>query len=136
MRSMSGPQSCSRIESAFMSCASSTRVIASTRSSSIERQAARETEVAQEFPLHVAAAWIGNSQTIAAKHYLQVTDEHFRKAAQNPTQTAHENAVCDGQASGENPKTSYTDNAIPLSAIEQVAEAGLEPARGLHPRGF
>jgi hypothetical protein len=29
----------------------------------------------------VVCAWIGNSQPIAAKHYLQVTDEHFRRAA-------------------------------------------------------
>ncbi len=41
----------------------------------------RETELAEEFPLHVVCAWIGNSQAIAAKHYLQVTDEHFRQAA-------------------------------------------------------
>jgi hypothetical protein len=30
----------------------------------------RETELAEEFPLHVVCAWIGNSQPIAAKHYL------------------------------------------------------------------
>jgi len=26
-------------------------------------------------------AWIGNSRPVAAKHYLQVTDAHFAKAA-------------------------------------------------------
>ena len=29
---------------------------------------------------------IGNSQPIAAKHYLQVTDEHFSKTVRNPVQ--------------------------------------------------
>ena len=50
----------------------------------------RETELAETFPLHVVTAWLGNSQLIAAKHYLQVTDEHFAKATQNPTQRATE----------------------------------------------
>jgi len=29
------------------------------------------------------AAWLGNSTTIAAKHYLQITDDHFRRAAES-----------------------------------------------------
>jgi integrase len=55
-------------------------------------RATRETELAQTFPLHVVCAWIGNSQTVAAKHYLQVTEEHFRAAtngAQKAAQQAH-----------------------------------------------
>lgn len=41
----------------------------------------RETELAESYPLHVVCAWIGNSQPVAAKHYLQVTDDHFEQAA-------------------------------------------------------
>ena len=41
----------------------------------------RETELAETFPLHVVCAWIGNSQAVAKKHYLQTTDEHFQAAA-------------------------------------------------------
>ncbi len=48
----------------------------------------RETELAEEFPMQVVCAWIGNSQPVAAKHYLQVTEDHYRKAAQNPAQHA------------------------------------------------
>jgi integrase len=44
-------------------------------------RASRETELAAEYPLHVVCAWIGNSATIAQRHYLQVTDEDFRRAA-------------------------------------------------------
>lgn len=40
----------------------------------------RETELSNEFPLHVVTAWIGNSQLVAAQHYLQVTDQHFSDA--------------------------------------------------------
>jgi integrase len=44
-------------------------------------RASRETELARKHPLHVVCAWIGNSQPIAAKHYLQVTDDDFERAA-------------------------------------------------------
>ncbi len=41
----------------------------------------RETELAKEYPLHIVCDWIGNSQAIAAKHHLQVTDADFERAA-------------------------------------------------------
>ena len=31
--------------------------------------------------MHVVCSWIGNSEAVAAKHYLQVTDKHFARAA-------------------------------------------------------
>ena len=46
----------------------------------------RETELAEDFPIHVVCRWIGNSQPVAAKHYLQLTDDHFAKAVRNPVQ--------------------------------------------------
>ncbi len=49
-------------------------------------RASRETELVEQFPIHVACKWIGNSQLVAAKHYLQVTDEHFGKAVQKAVQ--------------------------------------------------
>ncbi len=61
-------------------------------------RATRETELAAEHPLHVVCAWIGNTERIAAKHYLQVTEADFDKvqkggaaksgaeALQNPVQ--------------------------------------------------
>ncbi len=41
----------------------------------------RETELMESYPAHVVCAWIGNSEAVARKHYLQVTDEHFQRAA-------------------------------------------------------
>ncbi len=38
-----------------------------------------------------------NSQLIAAKHYLQVTDSHFQEATQIPTQKGTEMAEPDGK---------------------------------------
>jgi len=51
-------------------------------------RASRETELTAQFPLHVVTAWIGNSAAVAARHYLQVTDEHFAQAAHFPAQSA------------------------------------------------
>ncbi|MEX1095362.1 MAG: site-specific integrase, partial [Planctomycetales bacterium] len=55
----------------------------------------RQTELEESFPSHVVCAWLGNSEPIARRHYLQVTDEHFDRAAealQNPMQQAHATA--------------------------------------------
>jgi len=49
-------------------------------------RASRETELASEYPLHVATAWIGNTARIAERHYLQVPDTYFEKAAQKAAQ--------------------------------------------------
>ena len=87
----------------------------------------RETELAEEYPMHVVCAWIGNSRSVATKHYLQVTNEHFLKATKNPTQTVHDKAVCDGQAQQETPQLSMSDNAGLRCTTVQVAAQGLEP---------
>lgn len=51
-------------------------------------RASCETDLATRVPLHVACKWIGNSQIIARKHYLQVTDDHFAAAIGNLAQAA------------------------------------------------
>ncbi len=47
----------------------------------------RETELTEDFPVHVVCVWIGNSQPVAAKHYLRVIDEHFARGARLAQQT-------------------------------------------------
>jgi hypothetical protein len=39
---------------------------------------------ARRIPSHVVCAWIGNSESVAQKFYLQTTDDHFAKAVQQP----------------------------------------------------
>ena len=46
----------------------------------------RETELADDFPIQVVCDWIGNTEAVAAKHYLQVTEDHFTKSLQNALQ--------------------------------------------------
>ena len=44
-------------------------------------RASRETELAKEYPIHVVTSWLGNTPRIALKHYLQVTDADYQRAA-------------------------------------------------------
>jgi hypothetical protein len=34
----------------------------------------------ETYPSHVVVSWIGHSETVARKHYLQTTATHFEKA--------------------------------------------------------
>ncbi len=59
----------------------------------------RATELANEFPAHVAAEWLGHSAMVAVKHYWRTTDDDYEKAtlekppagcaAQKAAQQAH-----------------------------------------------
>ena len=43
-------------------------------------RSSRETELVKEHPEYVVVAWMGNSTTIARKHYFQVTEADFEQA--------------------------------------------------------
>jgi hypothetical protein len=100
----------------------------------------RETELADQFPQHVVCAWIGNSQVVAAKHYLQVTDDHFaagaadsapKKAVRNPVQQPPATDENDLKAThDENEKTpdlqGFAGDCKNLQS-DLMGEVGLEP---------
>ena len=102
----------------------------------------RETELAESFPIHVVCKWIGNSQPVAAAHYLQLTDEHFDravggdlKAAQNAAQKLHET-----NRNSSKPVPSQDAQVVEISAgCDQVpahaatCEEGPIPPRGVEP---
>jgi len=46
----------------------------------VNLRSTRRTELQELFPDHVVNKWLGHSGKVAEKHYLQVTDEHWRKA--------------------------------------------------------
>jgi integrase len=48
-------------------------------------RSSRETELMAAYPAHVVCAWLGNTPKVAMKHYLQVTDDDYRRAAGSPT---------------------------------------------------
>ena len=99
-------------------------------------RSSRETELAQRFPMHVVCTWIGNSEPVAAKHYLQVTDEHYEQAVgeavQNPVQQPQETGCKARQEKRETPVFAGNCGGLPFLATPQVAAVGVEPTtRGL-----
>lgn len=44
-------------------------------------RASRQTELADQFPAHVVARWLGNSPAIAERHYLQTIEAHYERAS-------------------------------------------------------
>jgi hypothetical protein len=93
----------------------------------------RETELAEQFPIHVVCKWIGNSQPVAAKHYLQLTDEHFERAllsgeaTQNPTHAAHVGVGNASSKKGEAPVFPKEYEGLPTYTNVQAPRLGLEP---------
>jgi hypothetical protein len=65
----------------------------------------RQTELEDQFPTHVVCAWLGNSRAVAQKHYLQVTDEHYARAAGSIVKTSAPRA-----ANALHPKRETTGN--------------------------
>ncbi|MCC6240580.1 MAG: phage integrase SAM-like domain-containing protein [Phycisphaerales bacterium] len=56
-------------------------------------RASRETELANDYPIQTVCQWIGNSADVARNHYLQVTDEHFARAAGKAAPSATRNTT-------------------------------------------
>jgi integrase len=43
-------------------------------------RASRETELVETYPVQVVTSWLGNTPSVAMRHYLMTTDEHFDAA--------------------------------------------------------
>ena len=98
-------------------------------------RSSRETELAETYPVQVVCAWIGNSPAIAAKHYQQVTEDHFKKAVQNPVQFVL-NMHCQGKrAATRGRKEKMTQAVASRSPSKTFTGNGLQflPPRGLEP---
>ena len=112
----------------------------------------RETELAEQFPLHVVCQWIGNTAAVAAKHYLQVTDEHFARAGQGDAKSDAVDTESDVKAtqiptsysaacSGAQKQKPLTESGVMRSKSDccdslrsqKVPRRGLEPPRGVIP---
>ena len=117
-------------------------------------RASCESDLAREYPITTVCKWIGNTVSIAARHYVQVVDGDFQKAANagKPTariaaQSMHAKA-CHNTSEGttdqqsakdEKSRKVATDNYLRLLAdlgckslsgndLQGVAGTGFEPA--------
>lgn len=106
-------------------------------------RASRETELVEKYPIQVVTGWLGNSPTVAMRHYLMTTEEHFEAAirpsdeeAQNPAQQVLERSRRSMQLpKPAKAKTSvvpgFASNCETLQ-IRKIAVEGFEPpTRGL-----
>ena len=86
-------------------------------------RASRQTELEEQFPSHVVCAWLGNSEAVARKHYLQVRETDFQKATQKATQHT--------AASGDFEAHTVTTNAKTLGkprvSVFSMGDTGFEP---------
>jgi hypothetical protein len=100
--------------------------------------ATRQTELSAEFPLHVVCYWMGNKQAVAAEHYLQVTEEDFRRGAKSGAVAVHFSVQHDTAPA----RTESQESAEGEGGCEVVREGArvgdsvrteLLPPRGLEP---
>ncbi len=88
----------------------------------------RQTELSKDWPEFVICSWMGNSKVVAREHYLQITDEHFKQAAQKAAQYNAAPLSTEQQVTGD----SGSENAeFPLVAAScgSVQEAGMGGTR-------
>lgn len=72
----------------------------------------RQTELKEVFHSHVVRKWMGNSRKVANKHYLQVTEDHMKRAAQNPAQYTSVSACTRPQDFPENPENTCLQGGV------------------------
>ena len=103
-------------------------------------RATRETELAEVYPIHVVCSWIGHTAAIAQKHYLQVRDEDFDRAAdpnsapnsalsvETAQNTPQHRARTERARNAETPDFSGVScEEAAFSAGEGVPRVGIEP---------
>ena len=50
-------------------------------------RASRETELVELYPVQVVTSWLGNTPSVALRHYLMTTEKHFEAAVKGDEQT-------------------------------------------------
>ncbi len=72
----------------------------------------RETELMEIFPSHVVVAWIGHSEAVARRHYLQTTDAHFEKATAGVVGHMVGHKACEMAENGKPMKAKNPENHL------------------------
>ena len=85
-------------------------------------RSSRQTELAETFPAHVVCDWLGNSEAVAMKHYLQTTDDHFSRAA-GGSPKAKQSRAADDDDDPANPKADARSKAKQKAKQSGAAKA-------------
>ncbi len=105
-------------------------------------RASCETDLARQFPLAVVAKWLGNTQAVAMRHYVDVTDADFERAVSGDAQRVEEAAQKAAQQAhvmkrSESQPTKAVNEKTPVlqgsaSSCETLQNRGMEAA-GIEP---
>jgi len=97
-------------------------------------RASCESDLAREYPITTVCKWIGNTVAIAARHYVQVTDQDFERASRVPDKALqnprHPARVGPRKTSSEKDKGPvFPEKNEPLRTCTNVhvEDRGLEP---------
>ena len=98
-------------------------------------RASRQTELESHHPSHVVCSWLGNSEAVAQKHYLQVRDSDYDKALEkvvrNPVRAMTTDAANVRQGEGDDtPENAYSGHKTTTPAFAgavSMGDIGLEP---------
>lgn len=71
-------------------------------------RATRATELADQFPSHICAKWLGHTERIADEFYRSVTDEHYSRATGVPLGDAKKGALMTQKAAQQVPAGNRT----------------------------
>jgi len=107
-------------------------------------RSSRETELAAEHPIHVVCSWLGNTTSIATKHYLRVTDDDYRRAvgsaaikkvAQNAAQNVHasKRTLVNDSREGQQKTPAIAGANARSRGYAQPCKNEIVPRRGLEP---
>ena len=103
-------------------------------------RSSRETELVEEFPVHVVTDWIGNSPDVAKRHYLQTHEEHFKRAAGDGRGTggglnsaAERCAELQTKSPSASELTDYEEDSDSALVGAGTCKTQLAPPRGLEP---
>ena len=95
-------------------------------------RSSRETELLEDYSVHVVSKWMGHDAKVCLKHYAQTTDEHFERAsggAQTGARVAQNRAQqVDAESGGESQAEGGTrcppsSSAIPRDSERDAAQA-------------
>lgn len=94
-------------------------------------RASCETDLVEDFPIHVVAVWLGNTPGVATRHYLQVTESNFQKAVQLAVQSVVVTPVQTGSIAGAvgigERNIPDRNECEPMGTGTKMGEEGLEP---------
>ena len=101
------------------------------------------TDWAGEYPMHESAKWLGHSPTVAAKHYLQSKDLHFKAVtgtgpwlgSKNPsTEGGAESGAVTGHFSGQHGAAPESTDSHAASLTPETQRGCASPCETLQPR--